>query len=185
MRCQCIISVACAHHLAASAFVELCGPACTVKHAAAPPPRPAPPQANATQDCSSSTLEPVAWAPLRSLRLLGWTAPVGGGEIVIGDYDPIPLAASQVRLLLGRYGVGEASLNCPVQLPTLGPLPKLASPRLYPAPAPPRSPPPAFFVQFEVQGDQLLINLDADPNTIIQLRCPDPQTSGTVYWRSL
>lgn len=42
--------------------------------------------------------------------------------------------------------------------------------------------PPAL--QFEVQGSQLLINLDASQDTLITLKCPDPYTNGTFYWRS-
>ncbi|PRW45700.1 alpha-glucosidase isoform A [Chlorella sorokiniana] len=38
--------------------------------------------------------------------------------------------------------------------------------------------------QFEVQGSQLLINLDASQDTFITLKCPDPYTNGTFYWRS-
>lgn len=35
-----------------------------------------------------------------------------------------------------------------------------------------------------VADNQLVINLDASPNTTITLKCPDPYTSGTFIWRS-
>lgn len=71
---------------------------------APPHPPPDPLQSNVTQDCASG--EPVIWPTLRGMRMFGWTAPVAGGRVEIGPYDPIPLAPTQVRGRGGTVGAG-------------------------------------------------------------------------------
>lgn len=39
-------------------------------------------------------------------------------------------------------------------------------------------------LQFTIDKDQLVLALDANPDTIVDLKCPDEYTTGTVYWRT-